>query len=158
MNFAVAGNVEAVEDRPDETNLTMDGILLDTSVSVALCSADHVAHHQVIAAIGDRAVGLAGHAWFETFSVLTRLPAPQRRPASDVLDLLKHNFPSSVFVDAADQIRFTEELRDLPISGGAIYDGLVGLAARSSGRPLLSRDRRASATYASLEIVVEFLD
>ena len=133
-------------------------VLLDTSAAVALCSADHIAHLQVIAAIGDRPAGLAGHAWFETFSVLTRLPAPQRRQAAEVLDLLEHNLPNSVFVDAVDQSRFTKELRDLPISGGAIYDGLVGLAARSSGLPLLSRDRRASMTYLSLGIVVEFLD
>ena len=125
---------------------------------MALCSADHVAHLRVVAAIGDRPVGLSGHAWFETFSVLTRLPARQRRSADEVLDLLKHNFPNSVFVDAVDQVRFVEELGDLRISGGAIYDGLVGLVARSAARPLISRDRRASATYVSLGIVVEFLD
>ena len=133
-------------------------ILLDTSAAVPLCTADHIAHLQVIAAIGDRPAGLAGHAWFETFSVLTRLPAPQRRSAGEVLDLLQHNLPNSVFVDAADQLRFTEKLRDLSISGGAIYDGLVGLAAQAAELPLLSRDRRASATYLSLGIVVEFLD
>ncbi len=140
------------------TGATSGLILLDTSAAVALCSADHVAHLQVLAAIGDRPTGLAGHAWFETFSVLTRLPALQRRSAGEVLDLLRHNFPNSVFVDAADQVRFTDELRALPISGGAIYDGLVGLAARSTGHPLLSRDRRAAGTYVSLGIVVEFLD
>lgn len=132
--------------------------MLDTSAAVALSSADHVAHEQVVAAIGDRSAGLAGHAWFETFSVLTRLPAPQRRPASEVLELLKHNFPYSVFLDAAEQVRFIEQLHAFPISGGAIYDGLVGLAARISGSPLLSRDRRATATYESLGIDVEFLD
>jgi toxin FitB len=69
-----------------------------------------------------------------------------------------NTLPNSVFVDAVDQSRFAKELRDLPISGGAIYDGLVGLVARSAGLPLLSRDRRASVTHPGLGIVVEFLD
>ena len=83
MSFAGAGSVERTKKSP-----MTGGVLLDTSAAVALCTADHVAHLEVISAIGDRESGLAGHAWFETFSVLTRLPAPQRRSAGQVLDLL----------------------------------------------------------------------
>lgn len=132
-------------------------VLLDTSAAVALCVSDHVGHRAVVEAIGDREAGLAGHAWFETFSVLTRLPPPQRRRADEVITMLTTNFPASVFPDAVVQREFVEELPRLQIAGGAIYDALVVLAARSAALPLLSSDRRAGATYAQFAVEVEFV-
>ncbi|MCL4292726.1 MAG: VapC toxin family PIN domain ribonuclease, partial [Acidimicrobiia bacterium] len=41
------------------------------------------------------------------------------------------------------------------IAGGATYDGLVALAARSAGLPLATRDRRAQSTYSLLGVPVE---
>ncbi len=132
-------------------------MLLDTSAAVALCVSDHVGHRAVVEAIGDREAGLAGHAWFETFSVLTRLPPPQRRRADEVITMLTTNFPASVFPDSVVQRAFVDELPRLQIAGGAIYDALVVLAARSADLPLLSSDRRASATYAQFAVEVEFV-
>jgi predicted nucleic acid-binding protein len=132
-------------------------VLLDTSAAVALCAQDHPNHAAVIRRIGNRSVGLAGHAWFETFSVLTRLPPPQRRSAADVLTLLRTNFPATVFPSREAQTAFTEELDHLGIAGGAIYDGLVALAARAAGLALLSGDRRAAATYAAMNVEVSFV-
>lgn len=43
------------------------------------------------------------------------------------------------------------------IAGGAIYDGLVGLAAKAAGVPLLSCDRRAIGTYAALGVDVRLI-
>jgi predicted nucleic acid-binding protein len=133
-------------------------VLLDTSVAVALCVADHLGHEAVMDAVGNRETGLAGHAWFETFSVLTRLPPPQRRQPDEVLTMLTRNFPATVFPDAEAHYALTDELATLPIAGGAIYDALVALAARSARLPLLTRDRRAAATYAHLGVAVEFVD
>jgi len=132
--------------------------LLDTSVAVALCVADHVGHSAAIEAVGLRPIGLPGHAWFETFSVLTRLPAPQRRTPSEVIDMMNANFPSRVFASESAQQRLIEELRSIGIAGGAIYDALVALGARQAGLPLLSADRRAIATYALLDVEVELVD
>ncbi len=136
----------------------MSGIvLLDTSAAVALCLADHIANGDVIAAVGKRKPGLAGHAWFETYSVLTRLPPPQRRSSAEILILLRENLADSVFVSDVEHRAFIEEISGLSIAGGAIYDGLVALAARSARLPLLSRDRRAAGTYSQLGIDVEFV-
>ena len=68
-------------------------ILIDTSVAVALAAAGHEHHQATRKAIGDRSCGLCGHAAFETFSVLTRLPPPNRRTPHAVARLLAHNFP-----------------------------------------------------------------
>jgi hypothetical protein len=53
--------------------------LLDTSAAIALMVEDHDAHIATLDAVRGRRLGLAGHAWFETYSVLTRLPAGLRR-------------------------------------------------------------------------------
>ncbi len=60
--------------------------LLDTSTAIALVVEDHEAHWATLDAVRGRQLGLAGHAWFETYSVLTRLP-PGLRGACREWDL-----------------------------------------------------------------------
>ena len=50
-------------------------LLVDTSVAVAVVVADHPAIGP-LDAVGARTLGMAGHAWFESYSVLTRLRPP----------------------------------------------------------------------------------
>ena len=64
----------------------MTTLLLDTSAAVALVLADHEHHGAVMADVGDVELGLSGHAAFEAFSVLTRLPGPNRRPPATVVE------------------------------------------------------------------------
>ncbi len=131
-------------------------VLLDTSSAVALMVEDHDAHAATLEAVRGRRLGLAGHAWFETYSVLTRLPGDRRRAPRDVARLLAHNFPASGFLGEAAAAALGSELSDLAISGGSVYDALVGAAARQHGRPLLSGDHRARQVYEALgvEIVI----
>jgi hypothetical protein len=72
-------------DRPPD-------VLVDTSVAVSICVADHESHDIVTTALDGRRLGMADHAAFETFSVLTRLPPPTRRPPAVVARLLQENF------------------------------------------------------------------
>jgi len=125
---------------------------VDTSVAVAIVLAGHDSHAESIEAVRGTRAGLAGHAWFETFSVLTRMPPGVRRSPGDVATILDHDFPASRFLDASDASALTRELADAGIAGGEVYDALVGAAARAHGLPLLTRDRRASGTYAALGV------
>lgn len=131
--------------------------LVDTSVAVALAVAEHSAHGPTVKALRGRTIGLAGHSWFETFSVLTRLPPPARRRPNEVARLLAHNFPQSRFLDVKGQQGVTARLAELGIAGGSVYDALVGAAARHHGLPLLTRDRRALDTYRALGVAFDFL-
>lgn len=131
--------------------------LVDTSVAVAMVVADHQAHDATVDALGDRLVGLAGHAAFETFSVLTRLPPPARRSAPVVAELLADSFPASRFLSPD---RAAELLRTLPalgLAGGAVHDALVAATAVEHGLVLVTRDRRALQTYRALDAPVELL-
>lgn len=131
--------------------------LLDTSAAIAFLVSDHEAHDDTFAALADRRLGLAGHAAFETYSVLTRLPPPARLTPQSAARLISSNFPYNRFLSFE---RATALLTDLPghaVAGGAVYDALVGAAAREHGLPLVSLDRRAMNTYRALEVDVELL-
>lgn len=133
-------------------------LLIDTSVAVALAVAGHEHHHATRKAIGERSCGLSGHAAFETFSVLTRLPPPSRRAPGVVAQLLAHNFPGSRFLSSAGAQRLHGRLAQLGIAGGAVYDALVGAAAAEHGITLATRDRRAADTYRALDVDYELID
>lgn len=114
----------------------------------------HVHHQAVLTAIGGSPIGLAGHAMFETFSVLTRLPTPQRLSAELAARVIRTNFPHSAHLDPERLSALPTEFAAVGISGGAVYDGLVGVCAVAAGASLLSCDRRAMASYAALGVHV----
>jgi predicted nucleic acid-binding protein len=132
-------------------------VLVDTSVAVALSVADHEFHAATMRALDGRRLGLSGHAAFETFSVLTRLPPPARRSPSVVARVLQTNFPASRFLSADATNALMVRLADGEIAGGAVYDALVGSAALEHGVTLTTLDRRALDTYRVLGVEVEVL-
>jgi predicted nucleic acid-binding protein len=133
-------------------------LLVDTSVAVALAVADHEHHASMSQVVGRRRLGLAGHAAFETFSVLTRLPPPARRTPATVARLLRESFPHSRYLSPAAIAALLERISEARIAGGAVYDALVGAAAKEHGVPLATRDRRALDTYRALDVQVELID
>ncbi|MCB1269469.1 MAG: PIN domain-containing protein [Microthrixaceae bacterium] len=135
----------------------MTELVLDTSVAVPLLVTSHVAHRSVSAALGDRAAALAGHALHETYAVLTRLPGDARVAPADAVRLLRERFESAALLDSRSVRSAPAVLAAAGVAGGATYDGLVALAARSAGLPLATRDRRAQSTYRLLDVAVELL-
>ena len=126
-------------------------------MAVALVVADHEHHAVSTEALGDRRLGLAGHAAFETFSVLTRLPPPARRSPKIVAQLIAANFPESRFLSAAAAKALLDDVVRAGIAGGSVYDALVGATAAEHGIVLATRDRRALETYRALGVGVELL-
>lgn len=131
--------------------------LVDTSVAVALVVGDHAHHGAVLAALDGRILGLSGHAAFETYSVLTRLPAPNRLTPTAAGHVIAANFPRTRFLSGSQSERLLGELASSGVAGGAVYDALVGAVAVEHGLPLLTRDARALGTYRALGVEVEVL-
>lgn len=141
--------MQTSDDAPD--------LLVDTSVAIALSISDHPAHHETSAAVRGRLLGLAGHAAFETFSVLTRLPTPLRRKPGVIGEIIRRNFPASRFLSPEATASLLARLPQLAIAGGAVYDALVAMAAVEHGLTLATRDRRAADTYRALGTKVEII-
>jgi predicted nucleic acid-binding protein len=133
-------------------------LLVDTSVAVALVVADHEHHERTVRVVGRRRLGLAGHAAFETFSVLTRLPPPLRRSPAAVARLLGASFPHTKFLGTRAAASLLRELGGAGIAGGGVYDALVGAVAREHRLLLATRDRRALEIYRTLDVDVELVD
>jgi predicted nucleic acid-binding protein len=132
-------------------------VLVDTSVAVALVVADHAHHPDTFKALRGRPLGLAGHAAFETFSVLTRLPSPARRTPATIARLLAVSFPDSRFLGTRATASLLTTFGTAGIARGAVYDALVGAAAKEHQLPLATRDLRALDTYRALGVDVELL-
>jgi len=93
---------------------------------------------------------MSGHAAVELLSVLTRLPPPNRLTPVAALRLEQTNFPESRFLAATDMEDLLREFVEAGLAGGALYDGLVGAAARQHQLRLITCDRRAEPTYRML--------
>jgi predicted nucleic acid-binding protein len=134
------------------------GWACDTSVAIAALDPTHEAHLACRRVLVDLRPALAGHAAFETYSVLTRLPVALRLSADQAVSVLAAAFPAECWLNAAGMRDLRERLATLDIVGGSVYDALVGQASVANGRTLLTRDRRAERTYRSLEVQYRFVD
>jgi predicted nucleic acid-binding protein len=122
----------------------------DTSVAIAALLADHPAHAAASEALAACKTTIA-HVAAETYSVLTRLPAPHRAEANTAATALAERLPSKrVTLEAGSHASAPKRLAAAGISGGATYDGLIALTALEHDLELLSRDRRAARTYRAL--------
>lgn len=135
-----------------------DGWAVDTSVAVAALDSGHLAHAPCREAVRELRPALAGHASFEVYSVLTRLPGTLAIDPGDAAHLMRRTFPRSVWLDAEESQSLLDNLAPLGITGGAVYDALVGVAARSRALTLLTRDMRARRTYDLLGVTYRFVD
>jgi len=88
------------------------------------------------------------HSLVETYSVLTRLPAPFRAPADVVATFLARRFPDDPLVlPAGDLVGLLERLATVGVHGGAVHDAVIGATAGSADCVLVTLDRRAARTY-----------
>jgi predicted nucleic acid-binding protein len=135
----------------------MTDLALDTSVAVPYLLRAHVAHATARSHVGRRRATLTGQSLAETYSVLTRLPGDARVTPHDAVALIDSNFGAAVLLEPETAAAIPSLLAPIGIAGGAVYDALVGLAAREAGLPLATRDRRAAATYAAIRVQVELV-
>ena len=126
-------------------------IAADTSVLVASFASWHEHHDIAFAAIG-RVDALVAHCLLETYSVLTRLPAPHRMTPDVVASFLDQSFSShAVFaLPAPEQQKLIGTCVKQGLAGGAVYDALIAATCTHAGLKLLTLDSRARQTYAVL--------
>jgi predicted nucleic acid-binding protein len=132
-------------------------VAVDTSVAVPLVLRHHQAHQTVTTWRADRPLGLCGHAWIETYAVLTRLPGAARVSPGDAIRLLASNFAPPLAAKTETLAKALQLFAEAGIAGGATYDGWVALAALDNRLRLASRDARAEATYRRLGVDIDMV-
>lgn len=132
-------------------------ITADTSVIVAGFASWHESHavaHKELQQVSQ----LIGHCALETYSVLSRLPAPHRSPPHIVSQFITTRFSQDfMLLDSAGICRLLATLPSGGIAGGATYDAVIGATAAFFGVTLLSLDRRAIQTYETCGATVRLL-
>lgn len=132
-------------------------IAADSSVVVAAFASWHELHQRARSLL-DGGVRLPAQAALESYSVLTRLPAPHRAPSRLVCEFLSDRFREPYLALAPERLpALLEEFDERGIVGGAAYDGLIAAVAREADATLATCDRRASAVYERLRVDVEYL-
>ncbi|MDZ7779907.1 MAG: type II toxin-antitoxin system VapC family toxin [Gemmatimonadota bacterium] len=127
-------------------------IAVDTSVVVALFASWHEAHESAREAVPGEA-HLPAHVLLESYSVLTRLPPPHRAPAAVVEAFLGDRFePELLILPGSDYRSLLRSSLGRGISGGSVYDALIGATAKRAGAVLLTRDGRAVSTYEAVGV------
>ncbi|KGN38264.1 ribonuclease [Knoellia subterranea KCTC 19937] len=129
----------------------------DTSVLVPALLPWHAEHEPSRARLRDAVDHVPAHVLLETFSVLTRLPSPHRIAAADASSVLGALSLKVVTLPASQHPGLVTTLADRGLRGGAIYDALVGRTATHHGLTLLTRDRRAAATYDAVAVAYTLL-
>ena len=130
--------------------------LCDTSCLVPTVSSWHEHHERTRAELdrrsnrGDELV-LAAHSLAETYSVLTRVPAPHRLRASDALATIEANWSTTptVHLTGAETLAALREAARLGAVGGRIYDTLIAQAAlKAQAESILTWNLRDFAPFA----------
>ena len=119
----------------------------DTSVVIAAFASWHENHGVARRALDENLL-LIEHCALETYSVLTRLPAPHRAGGDVAREFLRTRFPQPFLrMSARDYRSFIFELPHRNVDGGAAYDALVAATALVNGAELVTCDRRALPVY-----------
>lgn len=127
-------------------------LAIDTSVSVPLLARNHPAHSAVVRWWNGQELTLSGHAFVETYAVLTRLPGDARLDAADAARLIKERFAPPLVLSEEAVFALPQTLSRLGIAGGAVYDAMVALAAKEHAVALATRDARARGTYEAVGV------
>jgi predicted nucleic acid-binding protein len=127
-------------------------LALDTSVAVPLISEAHPLHDETFKWAKGKHLHFCGHALFETYSVITRLPGDARGSANDVARVLEANFERPLMLSENSAKQAVAHFAEKGIFGGSVWDGLVGLAAIEHNATLVTRDARALAIYDALGV------
>jgi predicted nucleic acid-binding protein len=131
-------------------------LAVDTSVAIPLLVRTHSAHGAVVGWWARREVALCGHAVTETYSVLTRLPRDLRLAPVDAARLLSERFAPPLLLSRRTAEHLPGVLAQFEISGGAVYDTLVALAAAEHRAELATRDARAKVPDTNLSSWASF--
>lgn len=130
---------------------------MDTSVVVAAFATWHE-HHAAARTVVDAGARLVAHCGFETYAVLTRMPAPHRASPEVVQTYLRARFPKGwLGLPASESAKLVGRLAGLGVAGGSTYDALVAATAKHAGATLVTADRRAVRIYDAVGVRYQLL-
>ncbi len=116
-------------------------VLFDTSVLVAAMVSSHPAHRRSLLclqqAIGNRfEIHVCAHTLAELYAVLTRLPLSPKISPALARRLIRKNvedIAKIVRLDGAEYGSMLDEVSELGLIGGVVYDAIIAFSAKKAG-------------------------
>ncbi|MCY4507052.1 MAG: PIN domain-containing protein [Acidobacteria bacterium] len=106
----------------------------------------------------DRRPRAPAHVLLESYSVLTRLPPPNRTSPAIAVTFLKGRFlDPPLALQPDDHARLVELVARYGLAGGSVYDALIAWTVKLAGATLLTRDSRAIRVYQTVDVPFELL-
>ncbi len=129
----------------------------DTSLVVAALSEWHVGHDVSRQVVEERQPMLPAHVLLESYATLTRMPGHELAPQI-AWHALRDTFPRRhPGLSATAYHKLVSQLVEAGISGGRVYDALVGASVKAAGGTLATRDRRATVVYKAVACQYELI-
>ena len=128
----------------------------DSSLLIPALSGEHEFHSLCRQQLS-RLDALPAHVLLETYSSLTGMRDGYAVPPSTVAALFAALSLPVVQLPAEEYVPLTGLISQAGRSGGAIYDAQIAAAAKHHGLTLLTRDRRAIATYVAVGVEYELV-
>jgi predicted nucleic acid-binding protein len=130
----------------------------DTSVVIAGLSEWHP-DHRISRAHLARIAWLPAHVVAESISVLSRLPHGRAISVGDSVALLRQLADGRIRGLRADRYLLAfAAVASAGLSGGAVYDAIIGSTAREHDATLVTLDRKAQRTYLAVGAQFQLLD
>lgn len=129
-----------------------NGLTCDSSALIPALVSWHDDHRAARRAVLDGVEHVPAHVLLECYSVLTRLPAPHRIAPENAADVIAQLQMTALTLPDDAYRELVVDLGHARIQGGAVYDALVAATARHHNFRLLTRDRRARATYDAVAV------
>lgn len=132
-------------------------IAVDTSMIVAGFASWHEGHASAIATLA-RKPRIPAHALVEAYSVLTRLPPPHRAAPAVVSAFLADRCAQPPLgLPPGAHLPLIALVAGAGLHGGSIHDALIAATVKHARARLVTRDRRAAATYEHVGVDFELV-
>jgi len=129
----------------------------DSSVLIPALQVGHPNHEEARKVLSRRQLRITGHVELETFAAMSSAAYKPRTSPSAAATAIAQLDSSPLTLSPQGYLDLIEKAGKGRLMGGAIYDALIAITAAQHGARLISRDKRAAATYKALGVDLEML-
>ena len=129
----------------------------DSSVLIPALQVGHPNHEEARKVLSRRQLKITGHVALETFAAMSSAAYKPRTSPSAAAAAIARLDASPLTLSPQGYIDLIGKAGEGGLLGGAIYDALIAITATQHGARLISRDKRAAATYKALGVDLEML-
>lgn len=128
-----------------------------SSVLIPALQVGHPNREEARKVLSRRQLRITGHVALETFAAMSSAAYKPRTSPSAAAAAIAQLDASPLTLSPQGHVDLIEKAGERGLMGGAIHEALIAITAAQHGARLISRDKRAAATYKALGVDLEML-